>query len=255
MRWGVPLVAALVALVFVAGRPGARADEPGHAGAPGPVRAVRGARSIGSPQEGRLQNGRRLHESPSLRYLADAAPRGRVFGTEELIEVVRRGAEAVARAFPGSVLRVGDLSTRGGGDVHMHASHESGRDADVAFYLRTPSGEDALPPRFVEIGPEGTSPDGALVFDDARNWAFVESVLSDRRAVVTHVFVVEHLKQRLLAQARVAGASAAVLARAEAILSQPRGSFPHDNHFHLRVACAADDKPECVEGVRRRGRR
>lgn len=231
--------------------PGAGADEPAPpVSAPRP--AFRGARSIGAPQEGRLEGGRRLRESAALRYLQAAAPRGRIFGTEELVDVLRRGAEDVARRFPGSVLRVGDLSTRGGGDVHMHASHESGRDADVAFYLRAATGEDALPPRFVEIGAEGKSPDGAVVFDEARNWAFLESVLASRRALVTHVFVAEHLRARLLAHARATGAPARLVARAEAILTQPRGSFAHDNHFHIRVACAADDKPECIEGVRRR---
>jgi penicillin-insensitive murein endopeptidase len=233
----------------------ARADEPAAAAAdpaaPAARPAIRGARSIGTPQEGRLESGRRLRQSAALRYLPDAAPRGRSFGTEELVDVLRRGAEDVARRFPGSVLRVGDLSTRGGGDVHMHASHESGRDADVAFYLRSPTGEDVLPPRFVEIGPEGKSPDGAVAFDDERNWAFLESILASRRALVTHVFVAEHLRTRMLVQAQAAGAPARLVARAESILSQPRGSFPHDNHFHVRVACAVDDRPECVEGVRR----
>lgn len=247
-------------LILALGCGPARADDPAPAAtvaaaeAPAGDRPAgrRGARSIGTPSEGRLERGRRLRETASLRYLPDAAPRGRIYGTEELLEVLRRGSEDVARKFPGAVLRVGDLSTRGGGDVHMHASHESGRDADVAFYLRSATGDDALPPRFVTIGPEGKSADGALVFDDERNWAFVESILSSRRALVTHVFVAEHLRTRLLAQARAAGAPARTIARAEAILSQPRGSFPHDNHFHVRVACAAEDKPECVEGTRRR---
>ncbi len=246
-----------VVLLAFARPAGAGADEPAVAEAPpAPAArpALRGARSIGTPQEGRLERGRRLRESAALRYLAESAPRGRVFGTDELVEVLRRGSEDVARRFPGSILRVADLSTRGGGDVHMHASHESGRDADVAFYLRAPNGDDVLPPRLVAIGPEGKSPDGALVFDDERNWAFLESILKSRRALVTHVFVAEHLKARLLAQARAAGAPAPLVARAEALLSQPRGSFPHDNHYHVRVACAADDKPECIEGVRRRRR-
>ena len=247
---------AAILLLTLAGAPVARADLPAPAHRASGARAVRNSRSVGAPQEGRLENARRLHESDSVHYLVAAASRGRHFGTDELVEVLVRGAAAVAGAFPGSALRVGDMSAKSGGDVHMHASHESGRDVDVAFYLRTPGGQDAQPPEFVTIGLDARSADGAFVFDDERNWAFVEAVLADRRAVVTHVFIADFLRERLLAQARAVGAPAALLARAASLLTQPRGSFPHDNHLHLRVACAADDKPECIEGLprRRRGR-
>lgn len=243
-----------VALAVVAlALPGAAADEPAAPAAPATAsRGHRNARSVGTPSAGHLENGRRLRESTAVAYLAAAAPRGRHYGTEELVGVIERGAAAVARAFPGSTLRVGDLSAKSGGEVHMHASHESGRDADVAFYLRSPTGEDARPPRFVGIVSEGKSADGTLVFDAARNWAFIAAILTDRRASVTHVFVADPLKALLLAEARRSDAPERLVSRAESLLSQPRGSFPHDNHFHLRVACAPDDRPECQETPRRR---
>ncbi|MBI2894731.1 MAG: penicillin-insensitive murein endopeptidase [Deltaproteobacteria bacterium] len=241
MRW----IAAIALVVGLAGL--AFSDE---RRAPG----VRQARSVGSPQDGRLLHGRRLRETPFIEILPHAAPRGRRFGTEELVGVLTRAAGAVADKHPGSTLRVADLSARGGGDVHMHASHESGRDADVAFYLRDAGGADARPPRFVKMI-VGRSADGSLVFDAARNWTFVEALVADRRTTVTHVFVAEHLKALLVAEARAAGARPGRIERAEAILTQPRGAFPHDNHFHIRVACAPEDRPECVDGTRRSRRR
>ena len=47
----------------------------------------------------------------------------------------------------------------------------------------------------------------------------------------------------------------ALVERAGSVMSQPRGSFAHDNHFHVRVACARDDKPDCVESTRAGRRR
>ena len=107
-------------------------------GAPGASleKKTQKALSVGSPNAGRLEGGVHLDLSkPYFRVLpASAAGDGR-WGLPQLVHMLDRAARAVHKKFPGSVLDVGDLSKKGGGDVLRHHSHESGRDADVGFYV------------------------------------------------------------------------------------------------------------------------
>ncbi|MBI4954755.1 MAG: penicillin-insensitive murein endopeptidase [Myxococcales bacterium] len=197
--------------------------------------------SVGSPNHGVLVGGRRLEHAAHLRVVGAAR-----WGLPELVGMLERGAARVARRFPKSVLTVGDLSRRGGGEVGGHNSHESGRDADVAFYLER-RGKAFVAPRFATIDATGRAlrmP--GVEFDDARNWALVEAWLSDPEARVLQIFVVDHLRTRLLAYAARSGASASLQARAAAALLQPRHATPHDNHFHVRIACPRG-QAQCVD--------
>ncbi|MCU0681366.1 MAG: penicillin-insensitive murein endopeptidase [Polyangiaceae bacterium] len=204
--------------------------------------------SLGAPNDGRLVGGARLDDSPSLRVYPARAGRDRRWALPELVGMLERSAARVALASPGSMLSVGDLSQRGGGDISLHHSHESGRDADVGFYAMTAAGRGFVGADFISFGPDGRSIDGrAIVFDDARNWSLVESWLSDPRAKVTHLFVADHLRARLLAHARRAGAPAALRARAAFAMQQPRHALSHDDHFHVRIACPPRTQPGCVE--------
>ena len=85
-----------------------------------------------------------------------------------------------------------------------------------------------------------------MTFDDARNWALVSSIVGDGHARVTHIFVATPIRERLLAYATKIGASPAIRSRASEVLAQPRGSLPHDDHFHLRIACPPG-MDKCVE--------
>ncbi len=151
--------------------------------------------------------------------------------------MLTRSAERVAKKHAGSVLTVGDLSRRGGGDVDGHRSHESGRDADVAFYLRKGK-KPFVAPRFTTIAEDfGAKNIPGVTFDAERNWDLVEAWITDPHAHVLQIFVADHLKRRLLEEASRSGATEAVLRRAKDVLIQPKKALPHDDHFHVRVAC------------------
>jgi penicillin-insensitive murein endopeptidase len=143
---------------------------------------------------------------------------------------------------------VGQLSKNGGGEVERHASHESGRDADVGFYVKNAAGKPILADHMVAFLADGTAPSwpGAH-FDDARNWAFVASIVGDGHAHVTHLFVATPIRERLLAYATKIGASPAIRSKAAEVLAQPRGSLPHDDHFHVRIACPSGQDGKCIE--------
>lgn len=172
-----------------------------------PARVHRGPSvSVGSPTEGHLKGGLLLEENSHLRFIPGHQHR---WGLPQLVRMLERSASRVQKRLGGSALAVGDLSRRGGGDVVGHHSHESGRDADIGFYVVNSAGKSFYPGRLVTFDEDGKAP-GKLRFDDARNWALVESWLNDPQARVSHIFVATHLRDRLLAYARGHGVSPAL---------------------------------------------
>lgn len=218
-----------------------------HAKLEAPAARLQPGRSIGSPTEGRLVGGSRLGDAPYLR-IVPAYSQGDVrWGVEPLVGAIDRAARAVRKQFGDSVLSVGHLSKPGGGELDRHASHESGRDADVGFYVKDQKGKPIYADHFVAFKGDGTAPSwpGAQ-FDDARNWAFIAAMVGDGHARITHVFVSTPIRQRLLAYAAKMGAPPGLRVRASELMAQPHGALPHDDHFHIRVACPPG-MGQCIE--------
>jgi penicillin-insensitive murein DD-endopeptidase len=209
--------------------------------------ALRFGRSIGSPTEGRLAGGMHLDETAYLRIVpADTAGDVR-WGLEPLVMMLDRAARSVRRQYPESVMSVGHLSREGGGEIDQHRSHESGRDADVGFFVRTSGGRQLLAARFVAFrGDASAQAWPGAVFDDAKNWALVSALLTDPQAHVTHVFVASPLRARLLSYAERAGVPLSLRVRAAETMQQPHGALPHDDHFHVRIGCPGK-MSGCVE--------
>lgn len=206
--------------------------------------------SMGYANGGALRNGVALRESRSVRFLPG---RPHHYGTEELLSLLRRAAERV-RQDHGGRLTVGDLSDHDGGPIGHHASHQSGRDADLAFYVTDPRGRPALASDYVSFDGRGLPlAGGALRFDVVRNWALVESLVSDPVVRVEHIFVSNPLRTMLLTHARTRNVSSALISRVQLAMHQPVHALPHTNHFHVRIACPSGDS-QCVAGVRTRPR-
>ncbi|MDP9037490.1 MAG: penicillin-insensitive murein endopeptidase [Myxococcota bacterium] len=208
---------------------------------------MRFGRSVGSPTEGQLIGGMRLAETSYLRVVPVYAGADVRWGLEPLVAMLDRAARSVRRQFPTAVTSVGHLSREGGGELDRHRSHESGRDADLAFFVRSSSGHQLFASSFVPFRGDGTASSwpGAY-FDDGENWALVASLLSDPEARVTHLFVASPLRARLLAYAERLGVPANIRIRAAEVMQQPHGALPHDDHFHVRIACPPN-MLSCVE--------
>ncbi len=214
-----------------------------HARAARPV-AAKPAVSVGSPTDGRLQGGVALRERPGVRLKHTDGPH---WGLPRLIALLERGARKVDARFQGSVMLVGDLSRSSGGDLGGHRSHESGRDADVGFYYADSAGRPVETTRFHHVGWDGRAADArALHFDDARNWELVKAWVTDPHARVQHIFVAAPLRTRLLVFAREHGTYLPVLQRAAIAMKQPSHALPHDDHFHVRIACPSGQRDVCV---------
>lgn len=245
----VALAALLVAPAAVAGPPAKKPAQHGGRTAKRELPARRNppGRSIGSPTDGHLVGGAHLNESPYLRIVPFYAPGDARWGLEPLVSMIDNAARAVRKQFPDAVLSVGHLSRPGGGEIDRHASHESGRDADIGFYVKNHKGKPIYADHFVPFRGDGTAATwpGAQ-FDDARNWALVASIAGNAQARVTYIFIASPLRARLLQYAAKIGAPAAIRARAAELMAQPRGSLPHDDHFHVRIACPPG-MDKCVE--------
>jgi murein endopeptidase len=206
--------------------------------------------SIGTASRGYLLNGVAMKsQHPCLKIRVSAKNKRAHYGTLALVEGLEQAACAVQRTWPGSELYAGDLSAETGGDLRGHASHNSGRDADIAFYMRDAAGRMADSTRMLPIRPDGRAKwGGDVVFDIARNWALIEALLKNPRIQVQYLFVANHLRALLLAHAAQEGVSKDVLSHAKAVLKQPGDSSPHVEHFHLRIYCGLKERLEgCLD--------
>jgi penicillin-insensitive murein endopeptidase len=207
------------------------------------------SRSVRYPWDGQLVRGLRVRESNYIRYVPEYAPSGRFYGTWQLAQLLERAARQVAFRLPGARLSLGELSGKDGGDIGGHHSHESGRDADVGFFMTGSDGRPYAGVAFVQFDAagRGLAPNGGLRFDDARNWELVAKLVDDSEARVQYIFVAHCIRQRLLREAIRRKASAEVVARAAAVLVEPAHGNPHRSHFHVRIYCPPSDRPSCLD--------
>jgi penicillin-insensitive murein endopeptidase len=195
---------------------------------------------------------------PYLRVVPSHERRDARWGLPALVGMIDRAARAVAKRYPDASLNVGDLSLRSGGELLRHNSHESGRDADLGFYVVDAAGKSVHARTFVQFDETlKSSAAGGARFDLARNWLLVQHMVTDPVAQVSHIFIAEPLRKRLLAHARSIGVSQRILDRAAIAMMQPSNALPHDDHFHVRISCPRSMRGTCIELAKetRRGSR
>ena len=193
------------------------------------------SQSVGSPSRGALKAARRLPRHPA--YVI--RERGRAWATDETIRGIVKAFDHVRSRHPKAArLKVHDLSLRRGGPMTDHRSHQSGRDADIAYFQR---GCASRLCEFRRLKPSE--------LDTDRTWTLLEYWLE--RDMLEAVFIDYRLQAPLYRHARARGASASQLSR---WFQYPRGRthplgvvrhFPkHADHMHVRFACHQSD-PEC----------
>jgi penicillin-insensitive murein endopeptidase len=207
-------------------------------------KSKKGSRSIGAPNHGKLEGAALLKQSKNLKQKSG----GHSWGLPQMVGLLHRAANGVSKKHKGSVMFVGDLSGKTGGKIDRHGSHQSGRDADVGFYVVNSKGNAMPVKRFIAFDDQGNARDvpGAR-FDEARNWALVEAFLKDKEANVRYLFVTNGLKARLLAHAAKKHAPKDLVDRAAAAMMSPPDADLHDDHFHVRIACPESMKDACIE--------
>ena len=254
------LAAAAWLSVSLAGcSPSKNAPPPSVSAAPAPQEATRApatpvdwssfdSTSLRNPNDGSLRGGVALPLiAPGLRFNPARNPDAR-YGTAEVVHALVRAAERVERELGGLPVTINDLSLERGGPIPRHRSHQSGRDVDVLFYQLDADGNpiESVGAFFDPLGAgvdfrELADPadDVPLQLDVPRTWLFVRALIEDGIAEVQNIYVAEHLRTLLLEHARTTDAPPTLLGRFEALSCQP--SYPHDDHFHFRFFCTADD--------------
>lgn len=223
--------------------PAVGADAPAFAPLPG--EDPRRSRSIGDVSSGYLINAHQLRFPHRHIAILDVQARRHLnFTSDEMVDLLEASAAHVDAKFPGATTYIGNLGRRGGGDIIYSVSHNSGRDADVAFFVTDEAGQPAVMPTLLPLDEQGRyeGEHGVFVFDVPKNWALVEGFLRwGGDGKIQFIFVADWLRDQLIEYATAQGFDPAVIAKARALMRQPRATLPHNDHFHLRIFCSADD--------------
>lgn len=211
---------------------------------PGPFNPVaRGP--VGLPHHGVLTQGVALPDQGLgwVRLRSDSVS----YGTPTLVQALQAACAEVGSQESPCV--VADMSApHGGALLPKHASHRTGRDADVLFFVTDLSGQAVRSPGFMRFESHGLAQDAAgkwYRFDTARNWALLRALVGGDESRVEWVFVHPVIRQWLLRFGRTHGESRDLLTRAETVLGIAGGpKAPHDDHMHLRVSCQASEVAE-----------
>ncbi|MGC6417899.1 MAG: penicillin-insensitive murein endopeptidase [Bradymonadia bacterium] len=192
--------------------------------------------SIGKPNRGWLVFPVKLETSERL-----TSRNHKNYGTSEMVEAIKSAVDAVHARHPNSpVLAVGNLSRKHGGRFPPHKSHQSGRDADIGYYLKVGHN-----PRRLKLARTRT-------LDVPRTWTFMESLLADNK--VEYIFSDRRLMRLLHRHARdVRKLSKDKL---KAYFTGPghiiRHLKGHADHIHVRFH-APESRAAVKEFVKRHG--
>lgn len=205
--------------------------------------------SVGATSDGYLVEGTSLPDRGEG-FVRARAGEGTRFGVPRLVTALETVAANVEATFgAGSVLLIGDVGAEGGGHHLRHRSHRAGRDVDILYYLEDAEGL-PVPSRSHAFSRFGFAVDeGARVFfDDARNWHLVRTLLRDPSIAVQWIFCSRGIKSRLLRYAFLHEPDDEVIVQAAYVLQQPENALPHDDHFHLRIYCSAEERASgCID--------
>ncbi|MCB9787469.1 MAG: penicillin-insensitive murein endopeptidase [Deltaproteobacteria bacterium] len=188
--------------------------------------------SVGRANAGWLINGVRLASSPRI-----ASRPQTNWGTPETIQGIEAAVEAVHARF-GSAPRliVGDISKEGGGRLRPHRSHQSGRDADIGYFLKKGGQSTYFAP--FDLGD----------LDVPRTWTFIAALLAS--GDVEYIFIDRAVQAPLRAYAaqhgKLSGGKLDQLfsptsgrKSAATIIRHARG---HRQHMHVRFRAAGSVK-------------
>lgn len=204
--------------------------------------------SIGDTRDGYLVHGKSV-PSPSLtlRQLPVQYERGIAFATTEMIQLLVDTADVMQKKFPKTQMMLGNLGLRDGGDIPYSVSHNSGRDADIGFYLRDDKGTSVRLPDLYKINRKFKTigADAEYTFDLEKNATLIETLLMHPTIHVQFIFVAKHLRQALLRELIRRHGSSEIVDRFE---QSVQNQSAHDDHFHVRIYCSdADICAGCID--------
>ena len=154
--------------------------------------------------------------------------RFRHYGTPEMLATIKEGVRALRARFPNAPrLILGDLSKRYGGHFPPHLSHQSGRDADIGYFVRGKYSH--LVNALVKVNRRN--------IDVEKTWTFLAAMI--KTGLVEQVFIDYQLQRALYRHAKKQGDWS--VAELRSVFSYParRGRMirhikGHSDHMHVR---------------------
>lgn len=177
----------------------------------------------GQSSSGYLLNARQM---PKAEYWLHR--RFKNYGTPEMIAVIKAGTQNLRKQFPNAPpVIIGDLSKRYGGHFPPHLSHQSGRDADIGYFIRGPYSHKL----------KGLTLVNRRTIDVPKTWAFLSGML--KTGLIESAFIDYQLQKVLYRYAKKEGIwSEAELKKVFSyplwkgkVISHLRG---HSDHMHVR---------------------
>ncbi len=200
--------------------------------------------ALGKPYRGWLYNPVQLKSDERIRVR-----RHKNFATAETVNAIKYAVDAVHNTFEDTPrLPIGNLSRKAGGRFPPHKSHQNGRDADIAYYLRI-----GHHPLHLKAATKHT-------LDAARTWVFLESMI--KRGEIQVAFIDYRLQAPMYRYAtQERGWTPEQM---KTIMSYPRGRGErkalirhlrgHHDHMHVRFH-APDSIAAVDELITRYGRK
>jgi penicillin-insensitive murein endopeptidase len=201
--------------------------------------------SVGRTNRGYLVDARKLpDEGVGFTTREVWKLRNNRFGTDEMVDMIEAVAKRMHRRVKDVRLVIADLSSQtGGGSFAFHRSHQSGRDADILYYMRDKDGNPFEADAMRVFDRHGRARDGSgITIDVPRTWQLVKNFATAPEATVQFIFMYEPIAQLLIDHAKKIGEPPAVIAKVRRALRQPGDSARHDDHLHVRIYCAPSDR-------------
>ncbi len=182
-----------------------------------------GPLSVGKPNAGALVNGIAMPKSTKWNVLEP----GLAWGTQETVDGISKAIERVHTNFPGTqAIPIGHISSKSGGYLPVHKSHQAGRDVDLGYYFVTAQ----------QYFVNGTKAN----LDAARTLDLIKGFFAS--SAIEMIFIDTSIQKILVDYAVAHGEDAGWLDRTFAI-RQKAGVFApirhvrgHKNHIHVRFA-------------------
>ena len=176
-----------------------------------------GTVSVGFADNGRLINAAHMAQDPAWFLQRPEL----AWGTQETIEALATAFRAVRLQFPDSApARLSHIGSKDGGFLRPHRSHQSGRDADIAFFYKNDR------PVFGRVHRE-------KLIDPRRNWALIRALITQTDVQV--ILVDRGIQKVLRNYALEVGEDRDWIARVffgkKSIVQHAQR---HRDHFHVR---------------------
>ena len=180
-----------------------------------------GSISLGRPGSGALVNGVQMPKSEAW-VLLDP---GNTWGTSESVEFIQTAIQSVRAKYPDCPpVYIGHISSKSGGALRPHVSHQAGRDVDLSYFT-----SDGSASHYGHVD--------ARNLDRARSWAFVRAFVTQTDV---ELILIDHSIQKLLREyalengedpAWISSLFEGVPGTLRPLILHAKG---HDTHFHVR---------------------